>query len=171
MVAMSIKIRPETPNDIERIHEVTTAAFSSVAHSSNTEQYIVKALREGGALAVSLVAEGAGDVVGHVAVSPVTISDGSSNWYGLGPISVDPALQQKGIGSLLMRAALARLKVLNAAGCVLLGDPNYYVRFGFKSISGLTYAGVPPEYFQAVSFSGEFAQGEVAYHDGFGATA
>ena len=122
---MNINIRPETLNDIERIHEITTAAFSSVAHSSNTEQYIVKALRESGALAVSLVAEDGGYVIGHVAVSPVTISDDSSNWYGLGPISVDPALQQKGIGSLLMHAALARLKTLNAAGCVLLGDPNY----------------------------------------------
>lgn len=168
---MGIKIRQETPNDIDRINEITISAFITAEHASYTEQFIVKALRNSDALTISLVAEDADQVIGHVAVSPVTISDDAPGWYGLGPISVDPKEQGKGIGSQLMHSALSALKDLGAEGCVLLGDPNYYVRFGFKPIDGLVYPGVPHQYFQAISFSGEFAQGEVAFHEAFLATS
>ncbi|WHI53556.1 hypothetical protein P3339_10020 [Microbulbifer sp. MLAF003] len=66
-----------------------------------------------------------------------------------------------------MEKALADLKEKGAEGCVVLGDPNYYGRFGFKVIDGLVLPGVPAEYFQALSFSGNFPQGEVAYHEAF----
>lgn len=167
---MDINIRQEAPEDITRIHEVTVAAFLTAKRSSFTEQFIVKELRRSNALTISLVAEDARRIVGHVAVSPVTISDGAIRWYGLGPISVDPKVKGKGIGSQLMHAALSELKELKANGCVLLGDPNYYSRFGFKPVKGLIYPGFFPEYFQAVSLNGGFAQGEVSYHDGFSAT-
>ena len=83
-----MNIRDETLADVDAITEVTIAAFKTLAISSKTEQFIVRALRDAGALTVSLVAEIDGRVVGHIAFSPVTISDGSIGWYGLGPISV-----------------------------------------------------------------------------------
>ncbi|WP_111658001.1 GNAT family N-acetyltransferase [Isoalcanivorax indicus] len=166
---MNSVIREELPTDVAAIHAVTIAAFMNAPHTDHTEQFIVDALRKAGALFLSLVAEQAGSVVGHVAVSPVTVSDGSSHWYGLGPISVIPELQGQGIGSLLMQEALQRLRDKGAAGCVLLGDPAYYSRFGFKAMSELVLPDVPPEYFQALAFQPLLPRGIVTYHESFNA--
>jgi putative acetyltransferase len=68
-----------------------------------------------------------------------------------------------------MRAALGALKELNAAGCVVLGDPAYYKRFGFKPDPRLTLLNVPSEYFQAIHFSSLLPDGEVTYHEAFNA--
>lgn len=164
---MDIRIRSEEPRDSQRIHAVTEAAFLNAPHTDYREQFIVKALRDAGALTISLVAECDGIVQGHVAVSPVTISDGSTDWYGLGPISVVPAEQGKGLGSALMNAAIDALKALDAQGCVLLGDPAYYHRFGFAAHNKLVLPGVPQEYFQALPLAGELPAGTVAYHAAF----
>lgn len=164
---MSIKIRPEEPSEADAIAALTAAAFREAAHGSQVEHLIVAALREAGQLAVSLVAEGGGAIVGHVAVSPVSIDDGSTGWYGLGPISVAPERQRQGIGSLLMQAALKELRGLGAAGCVVLGDPGYYGRFGFRAEPALVLPGVPPEYFQAIAFGDAVPAGRVAYHQAF----
>jgi putative acetyltransferase len=166
---MSIKIRGETPADAQTIEAVTLAAFLSAAHSTHTEQYIVNALRGAGKLAVSLVAEADDVVIAHVAVSPVSISDGTSGWFGLGPISVLPQHQRRGIGSLLMRETLRLLRGRGAAGCVVLGDPEYYSRFGFQADSNLVLPGVPPGYFQATSFDSSRPRGIVTYHEAFNA--
>ncbi|MFY0476785.1 GNAT family N-acetyltransferase [Achromobacter marplatensis] len=165
-----MQIQPETPEDHDAIFMVTQAAFKDHLHSQQTEGYIINALREAGALTLSLVARVDGRVAGHVAFSPVQISDGAVDWYGLGPIAVLPGLQGRGIGGALIRAGLDRLKALGAAGCVVLGDPAYYRRFGFEPTPALTYPGVPPEYFMAQAFTRP-AQGQVAYHQGFYATA
>jgi putative acetyltransferase len=165
--AISPVVRPETPADIATIHDVTAAAFLNAPHTAHTEQFIVDALRKAGALAISLVAEDGGVVVGHVAVSPVSISDGSAGWFGLGPISVSPELQGRGIGSLLMQGALRLLRERGAAGCVLVGDPAYYSRFGFKPEAGLVMPDVPPEYFQALPFGRSLPRGVVAHHAAF----
>lgn len=164
---MSISIRKEQLSDAQRIHEVTVAAFFEAPHTDHTEQFIVKALRESGALSISLVAEDGGNIVGHVALSPITISDGADSWYGLGPISVLPNKQSKGVGSKLMHAAIQALNNIEAKGCVLLGDPNYYHRFGFEPRDGLVLPGVPTEYFQALLFQGKLPQGIVTYHESF----
>ena len=145
------------------------AAFLEAPHTDHTEQFIVKALRESGALSISLVAEDEGNIIGHVALSPVTISDGAESWYGLGPISVLPNNQSKGIGSKLINTAIQELKNIQAKGCVLLGDPNYYHRFGFKPREGLVLPGVPSEYFQALLFQGNLPKGIVTYHESFSA--
>ena len=164
---MSLNIRQELPSDVAAIHDLTRAAFLNATHTTHTEQYIVDALRKAGALPISLVAEQAGEIVGHVAVSPVSISDRSADWYGLGPISVRPELQRKGIGSLLMQAALRRLRERGSAGCVLVGDPSYYSRFGFKAEASLVLADVPPEYFQALPFGPSLPSGMVTFHEAF----
>lgn len=161
------RIRSETTADIAAIDAVTAAAFLNAEHRSGTEQHIVAALREAGQLSVSMVAELDGRIVGHVAVSPVTISDGSDGWYGLGPISVLPELQRAGVGSRLMQAALTALRERDARGCVLLGDPIYYRRFGFAPDPRLVLPGVPPEYFQALPFGTAVPTGTVAYHAAF----
>jgi len=168
---MNISIRNEKVSDIQSIHQLTAAAFLDAPHTDHTEQFVVDALRKSGMLSISLIAEDAGDIVGHVAVSPVSISDGVTSWYGLGPISVSPSVQGKGIGSALMEAAILNLKELNADGCVLLGDPNYYKRFGFSPMNGLELPDVPAEYFQALMFSGDLPQGNVTYHESFSATS
>lgn len=167
MTTQKILIRDEARHDAEVIAEVTVAAFDSLEISNHTEQFIVEALRSAGALTVSLVAEVDGHVVGHIAFSPVTISDGSNNWYGLGPVSVLPLYQRMGIGKALIREGLSRLKELGAKGCCLVGHPQYYRKFGFENVAGLVVEGVPEEVFFALSFDGRFPQGNVTFHEGF----
>lgn len=166
---MKIEIRSETAADVPGIEAVTTAAFLNAPHSSHTEQFIVGALREAGKLTLSLVADAGGKVIGHVAVSPVAISDGAAAWFGLGPISVLPGHQRRGVGASLMREALRMLRERHAAGCVLLGDPNYYSRFGFRVDPNLTLPNVPTEYFLCLSFGASRPCGTVAYHEAFDA--
>jgi putative acetyltransferase len=162
-----IVIRNETQDDVHAITEVTIAAFKTLEISNHTEQFIIEALRAAKALTVSLVAEADGRVIGHIAFSPVILSDGTPNWYGLGPVSVLPEHQRQGIGQALIEAGLSRLKDLNAQGCCLVGHPDYYKKFGFKNLAGLVLEGVPPEVFFALSFDGRTPQGTVAFHEGF----
>lgn len=166
---MTLTIRPELQSDIPSIHVLTEAAFLNAPHTAHTEQFIVDALRNAGALSLSLVAEDDGVIVGHVAISPVAISDGAPDWYGLGPISVAPECQRRGIGSRLMVDVLQRLKEMGACGCVLVGDPAFYTRFGFKPGNNLVYPEVPLEYFQAISFGQSAPQGIVKFHEAFSA--
>ncbi len=167
---MNWTIRPERSEDAAQITAVTHAAFAHAEHSSHTEQFIVEALRKAGQLTVSLVAEDGARLIGHVAISPVEVSPTAADWYGLGPISVLPEWQGRGVGSALMEAALRDLQGQGAAGCVVLGDPGYYHRFGFRPHPGLVLPGVPQEYFQALSFGGEVPGGIVRYHGAFEAT-
>ena len=162
-----VVIRDETDADVSAITEVTIAAFKTLEISNKTEQYIIEALRAAKALTVSLVAEVNGRVVGHIAFSPVTISDGSRNWYGLGPVSVLPDYQCKGVGKALILEGLSRLKGLNAQGCCLVGHPDYYRKFGFRNMPGLVHEGVPQEVFLTLSFEGLTPQGSVTFHESF----
>ncbi|MEO4048249.1 N-acetyltransferase [Pseudomonas sp. CAU 1711] len=166
---MPLTIRPERPGDTCAIEALTIAAFRDAPHSDHTEQFIVSALRAAGALSLSLVAEEADAILGHVALSPVSISSGATGWFGLGPISVAPERQGQGIGTRLMHEALDTLRTQGAAGCVLLGDPAYYRRFGFRPEPELVLADVPAEYFQALSFGQPLPRGMVTYHQAFAA--
>lgn len=167
---MAIRIRNEAPPDVAAIGKVTIAAFLDAPHGSGTEQFIVDALRRSGQLSVSLVADDDGEVIGHVAVSPVTVSDGATGWYGLGPISVAPGRQGRGVGTRLMQQALTELRRSGAVGCVVLGDPAYYARFGFNAEPSLVLPDAPPEYFQAIVFRGALPSGTVSYHASFTVT-
>ncbi|WGS52253.1 N-acetyltransferase [Paraburkholderia sp. D15] len=167
---MTVTIRTEHPADITAIEQLTRAAFADAPHTSGTEQAIVNALRRAGQLSLSLVAQRGGDIVGHVALSPVSVSDGTGNWFGLAPVSVLPACQREGIGSRLIQAALAHLRQTGAGGCVVLGDPGYYGRFGFVAEPRLVLPGVPAEYFQSILLDGAWPNGEVSYHESFNAT-
>lgn len=164
---MDVLVRNERPGDQKAISEVTRDAFRSHAHSDQTEHLIIDALRSAGALTVSLVAERNGEILGHIAFSPVTISDGSSMWFGLGPVSVAPQYQNQGIGKLLIQTGLAALRERRARGCVLVGEPAYYNRFGFVHDPALIYPGLPPQYFLVLPLGAHRAKGEVTYHPAF----
>lgn len=164
-----MNIRAEHISDVTEIRTLTQAAFLNAPHTSHTEHLIVDALRAADVLTVSLVATEAGRIVGHVAVSPVSISSGAAHWYG--PVSVLPEMQGLGIGSRLITAALAQLQTLSAHGCVVLGEPEYYQRFGFKAEPSLVLADVPVEYFMALGFHEDVPSGNVAYHAAFDVTA
>ncbi len=167
MTTQNILVRNENKNDIAAISEVTAAAFETLEISDHTEQFIVEALRSAGVLTISLVAEVDGRVVGHIAFSPVTMSDGTRDWYGLGPVSVLPEYQRMGIGKALIGEGLSRLKALGARGCCLVGHPEYYRKFGFENPTGLGLEGVPAEVFFVLSFDGCVPQGSVTFHEGF----
>lgn len=162
-----VTIRSETDADKRAISEVTLAAFKTLEISHLTEHIIIDALRTAGALSISLVAELDGQVIGHIAFSPVSMSDGTRDWYGLGPVSVMPEFQRQGIGKALIREGLSRLKALNAKGCCLVGHPDYYRKFGFENTPTLKFEGVPPEFFFALSFDGSTPQGTVTFHGAF----
>lgn len=166
-----VLIRDETPADLPAITDVTVAAFRTVDVSGQTEHFIIDALRAAGALTLSLVAEREGRVVGHIAFSPVTVSDGTPEWYGLGPVAVEPGLQGRGIGGALIGEGLRRLTDRGARGCCLVGHPEYYPRFGFAPLEGLSHEGVPPEVFLALSFQPPNPRGNVQFHPAFHATA
>jgi putative acetyltransferase len=163
-------IRDEAAGDPDAIGAVVTAAFRGMPFSRQTEAAIVDALRRSGNLALSLVTESQGEVVGYIAFSPVDIGGLSRGWFGLGPVAVRPDRQRQGIGAALIRDGLERLERQGAGGCVVLGEPAYYRRFGFRAISGLHLADVPPEYFLALPFGDEIPSGEVRYAAAFAAS-
>ncbi len=165
---MDILIRSERPTDIESIEQVTIAAFDGKWYSDQTEHLVISRLREAGAMSVSLVAEVVGKVFGHVAFSVVTINGEEKDWYGVGPVSVSPEFQKRGIGSKLIREGLSMIKEKGAKGCVLEGDPDYYQRFGFKNYPNLFYEGSPdPKFFMVLPFYKDVPKGKVEFHQAF----
>lgn len=160
-------IRSEISADIGAISQLTADAFAPHPFSDGSEPDIINRLRDAGALSFSLVAEEDGVILGHVALSPVTIAE-CRDWYGLGPIAVKPARQKQGIGTLLMKTALAELETIGSGGCVLVGNPDYYGRFGFVSSGALTFSDTPVKYVQHVRLRGAEPKGEVGYHGAFG---
>ena len=143
---LSIEIRPETARDVDDVRDINIDAFRDHPISRQTEHLIVEALRDSGALEVSLVAVSGDRTVGHIAFSKATVGDAESGWFLLGPVAVLTSSQGQGIGSALVESGLAELRARQASGCVLVGDPGYYSRFGFSTFPDLAYAGVPHEY-------------------------
>ena len=166
-----IHIRPEKESDFDRIEEITVSAFRDHPFSENIEHLIIRELRKTGDLSLSLIAEVGGTVVGHIAISPVTVGGKDVGWYGVGPLSVQPEFQNQGVGSALVRAGLKILEVMGAGGCALVGDPNYYRRFGFKADVRMTLVHVPPENFMVFAFKEPPPMGEVVFHPAFSVKA
>lgn len=160
-------IREEGTGDAARIHDVTAMAFRHTPHSDGSEPAVVAGLRRSGALTVSLVAEMAGRVVGHIAFSPAVARDGSAPWFALGPVSVLPRHQRKGVGSALVLRGLELLEQQGARGCMLLGDARYYRRFGFKPAPDHAPDTVPAAHFM-LRLSGKAPpEGVLDYHPAF----
>lgn len=159
-------IRNETIGDIPAISRLVTEALLMLAQSTGTEASIVEALRAEGALALSLVAEEEGEVIGYLAASAARIGT-QDGWGLIGPLVVLPSRHRQGIGTALMEEALRRLRV-TSRGAALVGDPAYYGRFGFRAFPGLGVAGCPSEVVQALPFDGIEPCGELIHHPAFG---
>lgn len=166
--SLVMKIRPENINDHEAISETTIAAFEGYPLSQQTEHLIIDELRKAGALTISLVAVINEQVVGHISISPVSISDGTTDWYGLGPVSVLPEFQGMGIGSKLIKTGLFHIRTsIGGCGCVLVGPPNFYSMFCFRNYPQLVYEGIPQEMFLTLPILGKIPSGIVKFHPAF----
>lgn len=172
MSTAEIIVRDESPGDAVRIHAVHARAFPT-----DLEARLVDALRDAGAVVISQVAVVAGAIVGHVLLSPVHIEHGGSNTsvLGLAPIAVAPEYQRQGVGSKLMRSALDQARARHVGAVVLVGEPDYYARFGFTAAkqSGLRckWPGTDEAFMVLEIDSGALARssGLVSYHELFDA--
>ena len=162
-------IRGERPEDAEGIRAVNLAAFET-----KVEADLVDALRDQAAPIVSLVAEDAGEMVGHILFSPVTLDKGPGLlMMGLAPMAVLPGRQRQGIGSRLVRSGLQRCRSAGAAAVFVLGHATYYPRFGFVPASRFGVSceyNVPDDVFLAYEISEGALRGVtgmVRYHSAF----
>lgn len=160
-------IRDETPADHAAIDHITARAFAPMPFSNQTEPVIIQALRASGDLTLSLVAEDGGKLLGQITFSPVKIGGAHDGWFGLGPVAVEPERQGQGIGSTLIRAGLERLIAQGAKGCVLVGNPDYYGRFGFENHCGLGYGDLDTAYVQKRVLAGPDKNGALTYCESF----
>jgi putative acetyltransferase len=164
-----MEIRPEQAADIGAVRAINRAAFGT-----STEADLVDALREQAEPIISLVAEDAGSIVGHILFSPVTLSGAAElRIMGLAPMAVAPAQQRRGIGSALVYAGLEHCKQLGCCAVIVLGHPEYYPRFGFAPASrfgiGCEYE-VPDEVFMALELEAGIMRGKsgtIRYHAAF----
>lgn len=162
-----MEIREEQSEDHSEIHRLTSSAFAGLAHSNGSEPDIIDSLLADGDLTLSLVALMGPDLIGHIAFSLVRIGTYIHDWYGLGPVSVRPDLQRSGVGSALINEGLRIIKNMCANGCALIGDPNYYFRFGFVSDGSVRYGDLPARYVQWKSFGEQRPKGALLYSRAF----
>jgi putative acetyltransferase len=167
MTLSAIRIRPEVEADRPAIFDLTRRAFAPMPFAAGDEQVLIGVLRDLGVLSLSLVAEREGEVVGHVALSPVTHESGEAGWFGLGPISVEPALQRQGVGGALIAEARRWLSDQGAQGCILTGDPAYYPRHGFLPAPRHAPEAEPAEYFMVLALCGRIPDGRFRFHPAF----
>jgi putative acetyltransferase len=163
-------IRKETEGDRAEIAAVTNHAFEGKSYSDGSEGSLPGRLRDAGHLLLGLVCVDENRVIGHVAFSPASI-DGRDGWVALGPLSVTPELQGRGIGGRLVRKGLTEMRGLGVKGCVLIGDPAYYERFGFEGNGALSYRDVPRPYVQWLSFGSDAPSGPVQFAPAFESAA
>jgi putative acetyltransferase len=165
---VSLAVRPEGPGDSGAIRAVHLAAFPTPA-----EAELVARLHEDFDSEISLVAERSGEIIGHVMLSRMSVSGGGRAYraLGLGPVAVVPGAQGGGVGSELIRSALAIAGALGEELVFVLGEPDYYARFGFSAESaapfGSPYSG---PYLMAQwlrSDAGPPAAGSAAYAPAF----
>jgi putative acetyltransferase len=164
---MDLVIRSERPDDHAAIYDLTKRAFAPMPYAGGDEQDLINTLRREGALALSLVAEFEGRVVGHIAFSPAFAANGDSGWFTLGPVSAEPELKGQGIGSAVIREGLDQLRRRDAAGCILVGDPAYYARFGFRPFPALCPPGEPAEFYQILPMNAVALDCVIGFHPAF----
>ncbi len=139
-------IRDDTRNDVPAVRRVVVAAFDQ-----EEEANLVDALRDCGDAVISLVAEDDGEIVGHILFSRLQAPD---RCIGLAPVSVTPSRQNQGIGSKLIREGLARAQRDGWQAVFVLGEPEYYARFGFEvSAANRFETQYPKPYFMALELT------------------
>lgn len=155
MSAETIAIRPEAPAEFAEIHGFVQTAFATAKVSNGTEQDFVDELRASpGYLAdLALVAMAGGRVVGHVMLTRKTIATatGPREILLLAPLAVALERRGKGIGARLVETVFERARAAGFDAVVLVGDPAYYGRFGFRTSTEFgiaNTAGIPDIYVQ-----------------------
>lgn len=136
---MEINLRLESRDDYDRVFSVIKEAFKTEPFSDFTEQFLVERLRKSDAFIpeLSIVAEKAGEIIGHILLTKIKIKNGlhTFNSLALAPVSVMPKYQNKGIGGQLILEAHTKAIELGYKSIILLGHEDYYPRFGYKSAS------------------------------------
>jgi putative acetyltransferase len=165
-------LRPEAPADVAELEALSLAAFALNPHSRQTEAQVVAQLRAAGDLFLSLVAQSGqpqapGALVGHAVFTRITIDGGACDWFALGPLCVLPFRQGAGVGTALVQQGLRSLQQQGAAGCVVLGEPAYYGKFGFRSTPALRLPDAAPGCFLARPFARLLPMGTVHLHPAF----
>ncbi len=161
------QLRPEKNGDENAIYHLTQLAFSTMPFSNGAEGGIINQLRADGDLYLSLVIASGLNIIGHVAFSPVEIKETSQGWFGLGPVAIHPDHQRQGHGTRLITAGLETLIDRGALGCVLIGDPLYYSRFGFINYGQVSFPPLPTEYVHWRSFSDLMPKGPITFAPAF----
>lgn len=161
------EIRAEREGDAAAIRRVTEAAFRGRPYADGDEADVIERLRAAAALTLSLLATAGAETIGHAAFSPATLRGAAAPWYALGPVSVLPEYQRRGVGTALIESGLERLRERGAGGCILLGDPGYYARFGFAPAPANAPPGLPAGYFQLKAFTAAVPGGRFAFHPAF----
>ena len=164
---MPIEIRKETDDDHAAIRVVTETAFRDMPYSGGDEQDVIDRLRSVGALSLSLVATLDRDVIGHIAFSPARNADNTGPWFALGPVSVLPERQRRGIGSALIESGLADIEQRGALGCILMGNPDFYRQFGFEPAAANAPDNEPAEFFMLKLFTATGPAGAFRFHEAF----
>ncbi|WP_373976571.1 N-acetyltransferase [Chitinibacter sp. SCUT-21] len=170
---MELEFVAESPTDAAQhraVTELLQQAFANHPYSNNSEHQLVTALRQQQALTIALLGVHQGHVVACVYASAVNLHQAEGikrGWHCIAPVAVLPEFQKQGLGSQLMNRALVDLQSMGAKGCVLVGEAEYYQRFGFERVHGLTSAGIPDQFVLAKSFAAEKAQGQIQYHPAF----
>lgn len=146
--AMSISVRQENPLDAAVVSKVIQRAYERVSFSNHREHLMVNRLRASPTYIpqLSLLAEIAGEVVGHVLLTRITIRDGETSHpsLALAPLSVTPEFQRQGVGSALIREAHRRARQLGFRSIIVVGIEGYYPKFGYVPL-GLYPIKVPFE--------------------------
>jgi len=162
-------IRAEKEDDRDAVHAVNEAAFDTPSEAD-----LADALRKQADPLVSLVADDSGQIVGHLILSPMSLSgDPDLAVMGLGPMAVSPEHQRKGIGSELVEAGLERCRQMHVAAVIVLGHPEYYPRFGFSPAARFGIKSeydVPDEVFMAMELTPDALTGKsgtAKYHPAF----
>ena len=164
-----MNIRPETDVDLSAIYDLNVSAFETSAEAD-----LINALRQQVIKHISLVAETADEIVGHIMFSPVDLTDDSSALImGLAPMAVKAEFRNHGIGSALVKSGIEACREVNAGAIVVLGHPDYYPRFGFKPASKFDLSceyDVPDDVFMAMEIVPGYLSeksGVIRYHEVF----
>lgn len=171
-----INIRQETYADFDAVYTLIKAAFATAQHSDGTEQDLVVKLRQSSAFIpeLSLIAEADGQIVGHILLTKISIGDSSGNIaLALAPLAVAPDYQRQGIGGQLIQTAHTIAKALGYHYSVLLGEPDYYQRFGYVPADNFGIIApfdAPAGYYMAYALQNNpnTVQGIVRYDGAFG---
>src|SRR5690606_16840389 len=132
---MNIEIRITTKADFKSTENLTRETFWNLYNPGCSEHYILHRLRESKSYVgeLDLIAISKGKIIGHIISTKAKVTDTRGNEFEVlcvGPFSVSPKLQSKGIGAKLLNDSITKAKKMGFSGMVLFGNPHYYSRFG-----------------------------------------